>query len=125
MRGTTARWIALTVLVGAALTACSTDDGGDDNGGGTSSDDPVVVEITFEDGEVQPNGDRIEVDAGQPIDLEVTADAPGTIHVHSDPEHEFDFEAGTETFPIQIDRPGVVAVELHDPEVTIVQLEVK
>ena len=103
MRGTTARWIALTVLVGAALSACGTDD--KDNGSDNGSEDPVVVEITFKDGEVTPSGDRIEVDAGQPIDLEVTADEPGEIHVHSDPEQEFEYDAGTQTLEIR-DRPA-------------------
>ncbi|WP_183098771.1 hypothetical protein [Nocardioides pelophilus] len=121
MRGTTTRWVALTVLAGAALSACGSDDSGDGDG----ADDPVVVEITFEDGEVTPNGERVEVDAGQPVDLEVTADAPGSIHLHSDPEQEFEYDAGTETFEIQIDRPGIVEVESHELEVIIVQLEVK
>ena len=83
-----------------------------------------MVQITFEDGEVDPNGERIEVDAGQPIDLEVTADEPGEIHVHSDPEQEIAYDAGTETIEIQIDRPGVVEVESHDLDQVIVQLEV-
>ncbi len=122
MRATKARWIALICLVGAALSACSTDDGSD---GDQGSDDPVVVQITFENGEVEPNGDRIEVEAGQPIDLEVTADEPGEIHIHSDPEEEIAYEAGTETFEIEITRPGVVAVESHDLDQVIVQLEVK
>ena len=122
MRGTTARWIALTVLVGAALSACTTED---KDGGEAGPDDPVVVKITFADGEVEPNGERVEVEAGQPIDLEVTADEPGEIHLHSDPEQELAYTEGTETFEIQIDRPGVVAVESHDLEQVIVQLEVK
>lgn len=118
MRGTTARWITLTLLVGAAVTACGSDD---DDG----SDDPVVVQITFEDGAVEPNGERVEVDAGQPIDLEVTADEPGSLHVHSNPEQEFSYEAGTETFKIEIDQPGVVEVESHELEQIVVQLEVR
>jgi hypothetical protein len=113
---------ALAGLVGLTSVACGSDDGDGDGGG---SDEAVVVEITFEDGTVTPNGDRVEVEAGQPIDLEVTADSPGSIHVHSDPEHEFAYEEGTETFPIQIDRPGVVEVESHELEVVIVQLEVQ
>ena len=123
VRGTTARWTALAVLAGAALTACSTDDG--DSGDKASDEKPAVVEITFKDGKVTPNGDRIDVDAGQPIDLEVTADAPGEIHVHSEPEHEFEYDAGTATFEFQIDRPGVVTVESHTLDQVIVQLEVK
>ena len=119
MGRSTARWITLALLAGGALSACGSDDGD------TGSEDPVVVEITFKDGEVEPNGERVEVDAGQPIDLEVTADEPGEIHVHSDPEHELAYDAGTETFEIQIDRPGVVEVESHDLDQVIVQLEVK
>jgi hypothetical protein len=123
LRGTTARWIALAVLAGAALTACGDDD---DKGSGNSSEDPVVVEITFEDGEVSPSGDRIDVDSGQPVELEVTADEPGEIHVHSDPEHEFEYDEGTQTLEqFVIDRPGIVVVESHNLDKVIVQLEVK
>lgn len=123
MRGTTARWIALAVLAGAALSACGTDD--KDNGSDNGSEDPAVIEITFEDGEVTPNGDRVEVETGQPIDLEVTADEPGEIHVHSDPEQEFEYVAGNTTLEMQFDRPGVVTVESHNLDQVIVQLEVK
>ncbi|WP_322938149.1 cupredoxin domain-containing protein [Nocardioides bizhenqiangii] len=122
MRGTTARWITLTLLVGAALSACGSDDNNGTDGG---SEDPVVVQITFENGEVEPNGERIEVVAGQPIDLEVTADEPGEIHIHSDPEQEIPYDTGTETIKIQIDKPGVVEVESHDLDQVIVQLEVR
>ena len=122
VRRTTTRWIALTTLVGAALSACGTDDGdGTDEG----DEGPVVVEITFADGAVTPNGERVEVGAGEPIDLVVTADEHGSLHVHSDPEPEFAYEAGTETFEIQIDRPGVVEVESHELEQVVVQLEVR
>jgi len=122
VRGTATRWIALGCLVGVALSGCGTDDGSE---GDRGSDEPVVVQITFENGEVEPNGERIEVEAGQPIDLEVTADEPGELHIHSDPEQEIPYEAGTETIEIQIERPGVVAVESHDLDQVIVQLEVK
>jgi len=124
VRRTAARWIALTLLVGTALSACGNDDDGSDDGKG--SDDPVVVEITFEDGKVTPNGDRIDVAPGQPIELQVTADEPGEIHIHSDPEHEFEYDEGTQTLDqFEIDRPGIVVVESHNLEQVIVQLEVK
>ncbi len=114
-------------LVGAALTgvvllgsvtACGSDEK-------TGSDETVVVEITVKDGEITPKGDRIKAAAGQPIDLVVTADAPGSLHMHSDPEQEFAYDVGTETFPISIDRPGVIEVESHDPAQIIVQLEIR
>ena len=75
---------------------------------------------------VTPNGDRVEVQVGQPIELVVKADAEGEIHVHSDPEHELEYGAGTTTLPtFTIDKPGIVEVESHALEKTIVQLEVK
>ena len=62
---------------------------------------------------------------GQPVELVVDADAPGEIHVHSDPEQELEYDAGTTTLDLDpIDPPGVVDVESHSLEVVIVQLEV-
>ncbi len=122
MRRTTARWIALAVVAAAALTGCSDDE---DKGSGNGSDDPTVIEITFEDGEVTPNGDRVEVGTGQPIELQVTADEPGTIHVHSDPEQELEYDTGDNSFEFEIERPGVIEVESHELEQLIVQLEAR
>lgn len=123
MVGTTARWCVLAVVAAAGLTACS-DDG--DSGGKGSDDKPVVVDITIKGDQITPNGDRIEVSPGQPIDLKVTADKPGEIHVHSDPEHEFEYDAGTTDLKeFEIDRPGIVVVESHTLDKVIVQLEVK
>jgi hypothetical protein len=75
---------------------------------------------------VTPNGDRVEVAVGQKIELVVTADAPGEIHVHSSPEQEFEYEAGTHTLELDpIDKPSIVDVESHTLEKTIVQLEAR
>jgi hypothetical protein len=115
--------IAGALVAGATVLATVTACGDDDPK--TNTDEPVVVEITFEGGTVEPNGERVDVAAGQGIDLVVTADEPGSLHIHSDPEQEFAYEAGTETFGIQIDRPGVVEVESHELDQVIVQLEVR
>ena len=72
-----------------------------------------------------PNGERVSVPLGEEIDLVVTADAPGELHVHSTPEQELAYRAGTTTLPLVIDQPGVVEVESHDLEITVVQLEVR
>lgn len=120
---------AVLLCTVATSTACG-DDSGDDNnggngGGGGGGAEIETIEVTFSGDEVTPSGERVEVSAGQPIDLVVTADAPGSIHVHSDPEQEFAYSAGTETFKFEIARPGVVEVESHELEKTIVQLEVR
>lgn len=83
----------------------------------------VVVDVTIADGEVTPQGDRVEVEVGEPVTLRVTSDEADEIHVHSDPEHSLDVEAGTPgELTFTVDRPGQVAVESHHLEVTIVQL---
>lgn len=110
------------VLTGVALLASVTACGGEDK---ASSDEPVVVKITIKDGKVDPSGDRVDVGTGQPIDLEVTADKPGELHVHSEPEQQLEYAAGETTLKIAIDRPGVVAVESHELDQIIVQLEVR
>ena len=110
---------ALTLVL-LGLTAC-----GDDESDTPGSTDPATIEVTFEGDTVTPNGDRVDVATGQPIELEVTADAPGEIHVHSDPEQTLSYDEGTSTVEIEpIDQPGVVDVESHDLDKVIVQLEV-
>lgn len=84
-----------------------------------------TIEITFEGDTVTPNGERVAVPLGEEIDLVITADAPGELHVHSTPEQELAYEAGTSTLPLVIDQPGVVEVESHDLELVVVQLEVR
>jgi hypothetical protein len=110
----------VTVLL-LGLAACGDDDANETEG----VSDPVSIDVTFEGDTVTPNGERVEVDTGQPVELDITADAPGEIHVHSDPEQSLEYDAGTSTVEIEpIDQPGVVEVESHDLELVIVQLEV-
>lgn len=110
------------VLTGVTLLASVTACGGDDK---ASSDKPVVVNITVKDGKVDPSGDRVDVGTGQPIDLKVTADEAGELHVHSEPEQQLKYGVGETTLKIEIDRPGVVAVESHELDQIVVQLEVR
>jgi hypothetical protein len=107
---------ALTVTAGC---------GSDDKGSGDSSAPPKVIEVTISGDSVTPNGERVDVAVGQDIELKVTADEPGEIHVHSSPEQELEYKAGDTTLTIQgIDKPGTVDVESHALEKVIVQLEV-
>jgi FtsP/CotA-like multicopper oxidase with cupredoxin domain len=87
--------------------------------------EPKVVAVTIEGDSVTPNGERIEVATGQDVQLDLTADAPGEIHVHSTPEQELEYDEGTSSLTIEgMERPGTVDVEVHDLEKIIVQLEV-
>lgn len=86
---------------------------------------PVRVEVTIADGSVEPSGERVDVRAGQPVELVVSSDTDGELHVHSDPEQSIEIHPGEIEETITIDRPGVVEVELHGADVVVVQLEVR
>jgi len=137
--------IALLVI-GLGLTGCGSDDPAasttsSPSASGSSSPAPVsssaasessspaadgpVIDVTISGDTVTPNGERVEVKKGQDITLNVTADAPGEIHVHSTPEQELAYDTGTTTLTIAgIDQPGLVDVESHSLEKVIVQLQV-
>ena len=91
------------------------------------SEEPAgtTIDITFTGDEVDPDGVSREVEAGEPITLRIVADRPGEIHVHSSPEQELEYPAGTTTKTLTIDRPGVVEVESHTLDRLILQLEVR
>lgn len=115
--------LALALALTAGCGAESSTGGSDGGPGGTRQ--TKTIDISFKDGSVTPNGDRVEVELGQPVELVVQAQEPGEIHVHSTTEQEFEYGAGTTTLKLTLDKPGVVEVESHDLEVTIVQLEVR
>jgi hypothetical protein len=109
--------VAVALLTSLTLTAC---------GGGSSSVDdgstlPVKkIAITFKGDDVTPNGSDIDIKVGQRLEFDVTADKPGEIHVHSSPEQEFEYKAGTETITVDpIKAPGRITVESHTLEKTL------
>jgi hypothetical protein len=98
-----------------------------DNGGPGSTDSgngtAVSIDITFEGDSVDPNGRQIEVPVNEPITLAISADAPGELHVHTQPEQEIAYPAGESSHELTLDRPGVYEVESHDLEKIVVELE--
>jgi hypothetical protein len=118
----------LALVLAASLTACG---GGDDadppatSQSATSDGDSVAVTVTRAGGEFTPNGERVELAVDQPLVLTIDADEAGELHVHSTPEQEIAYDAGTSEHEIVIDRPGVVEVESHEPDVILLQLEVR
>jgi ABC-type glycerol-3-phosphate transport system substrate-binding protein len=108
------RLIAAVILVLVAslgLAGC-----GGDGSSSAGSLPTKVIDVTLTGGVPSPNGTKIDVAVGQKIQLSVTADAPGEIHVHSSPEEqEFEYQAGADQpFDIKpIPAPGQVTVESH------------
>lgn len=103
----------------------STSSSGSDSGSGSTSSDAVEVTVTREGDTFTPNGERVDLAIGQTLDLTITSDVAGELHVHSTPEQEIAYEAGTSEHEITIDRPGVVEVESHEPDQVVLQLEVR
>ena len=85
--------------------------------------DPGRIELTFE-GEEAPPLQRVPVEPGDEIEIVIKSDEAGELHVHSEPEQELEYAAGTTTLKLTIDEPGVVDVERHEPEALVLQLEV-
>lgn len=122
--------LTLALLAGCGDSDTPASSGGSSSGSsgasGSSSTAPEVIAITVDGDSVTPNGERVEVAVGQPIELDVTADAAGEIHVHSTPEQEFEYTAGDTTLQLAaITRPGIIDVESHTLDKTIVQLQVQ
>jgi plastocyanin len=86
----------------------------------------VTVDIAIKDGKVTPQGKRVNVKVGQKITLHVTSDADEEVHVHSEPEHEYELAPGDDkSYSFSLKVPGQVAVEAHHLDVTIAQLVVR
>jgi hypothetical protein len=110
--------VAVALIGSLGLTAC----GGDTSSSNQdAAEQPVKkIAITFQGNDVTPRGTDIDVEVGQPVELDVTADKPGEIHVHSSPEQEFEYDAGSSTIDVKpIEAPGRVTVESHTLEKTL------
>ena len=116
------------VLVVALLVATGCGGGDDSSSEATTKKDTgggIVIDVTFKGDTVTPQGASIKVKAGKPIKLHIVADKPGELHVHSSPEHEIEYPAGTTDKTITIDQPGVVEMESHTLDKLVAQLEVR
>ena len=87
--------------------------------------DGVVIAVRLRDGQVTPNGERVRVEAGVPFTFVVESDVAGSLHAHSTPEQSIEFTSGRTSERMTIDQPGIVEVELHEPPLVVVQLEVR
>jgi predicted small lipoprotein YifL len=135
------RLAPLVLVLAASLSACGGDGDTDapatdqsassspsDSPSGSpssSTDEGVAVTVTREGDSFTPNGERVELGIDQALVLTIEADEAGELHVHSTPEQEIAYDAGTSEHEIVVDRPGVVEVESHDPDVVLLQLEVR
>lgn len=115
--------IAVLLLGALLLTSCGSDHSSTQDASGLPT---KTIKITFNGDDVSPNGQRYDVAIGQRIELDVTADKPGEIHVHSSPEQELEYDKGSSTIAVKpITTPGIVTVESHTLDKVILQLQVQ
>ncbi|WP_151084705.1 hypothetical protein [Nocardioides cynanchi] len=112
---------ALLLTVALAVTACGS------KTPSSGAQPTKVIDVTISGSTTTPSGQTIDVAIGQRIELRVTADAPGEIHVHSSPtEQEFQYDKGSSTVEIKpIPAPGRTTVESHTLDKTLFILQAK
>ena len=87
----------------------------------------MTIDITISNGQVDPNGERIDVRRGQTIVLKVTSDMDDEIHAHTgDQGYELEVKGGkTTSGEFVVADPGRFEVESHHLEKVIVILNVR
>ena len=110
-------------VAASALATTSACGAGDESG---SDKPPVIIEITEDGGTITPdNGAPVKVAVGQEVQLNISSDADDEIHVHTQPDHEYEIKAGEDaSYSFTVDSPGVYPIESHGLEITVVKLQV-
>jgi hypothetical protein len=111
----------VTLLAALLLTVPTVAGCGSDQEPASGSPQRIKIEL---DSDTEPPLERVEVEPGEEVELVITSDEAGELHIHSTPEDTVPYSAGTTTVTISIDQPGVVDVERHEPEALVLQLQV-
>jgi ABC-type glycerol-3-phosphate transport system substrate-binding protein len=119
----------LAALTGVAVLTLTAGCGGESDSPAADASssggaDTTTIEVTIEGDDIVPAGERVQATAGEPVHIVVVSDREGELHVHSSPEQQLAYVAGTTELDVTIDKPGIVEIEDHVAEVLIVQLEV-
>lgn len=120
------------VLAALVLAGCSSGSSGgsasaSSSAGSASASEPTYA-VTIVDKTVTGVPSRITVSPGERVRLVVTADRTSELHVHAaDPEVETQTKQG-EPVTVEFDakkQPGLYEVEMHDPDLLLMQVQVK
>ena len=85
----------------------------------------VTIDVTIEGDQVTPVAQSVEIGVGETLVLDVTSDRAGELHVHSSPEQELEFQAGSTPLDVTLDQPGSVDIEEHESGALVVRVLVK
>ena len=120
--------IAAAALVVVALAACGSSSGGPSatsSSPGAATANVKKIDVTLTGSKVEPPPDTVKVAKGTTVELTVTRDSDGEIHIHG-----YDIaktaKAGVPvTFRFVADQPGIFEIEAHSPDVLLLQLQVQ
>ncbi len=93
---------------------------------GTASPSVRTVEITVEGTRVDPPPGQVDLATGETLRVVVTTDAGEAVHAHGFDDLEVPVTPGEPTQADLVgDEPGVYEVELHDPDLLLLQVAVR
>ncbi len=115
-----------TVLLAVGLLTTTGCGGSSSSGTSSSSPDGTTrIDVTVQDGKVDPPTHRVKLDSGSQVRLQVTSDHADEVHVHGY-DLKKDLEAGQPgVISFKADQTGVFEVELEDEALQLVQLQVQ
>jgi type IV pilus biogenesis protein CpaD/CtpE len=124
--------VALSATALLLLAGC----GGEDASGSTPTDTAsqsdqatakadTQIDVTIKGEDVTPVAQAVQLEVGQTLQINLTSDRSGELHVHSSPEQSFEFEAGTSQFRVTLDKPGSVDIEEHVSDALVVRVLVQ
>jgi plastocyanin len=117
--------LAALTLTGCASGATSPADGTSASGGTGSAAPATRIEVTVSHGQIAPKPSLHHVHLGDRVQLTVTSDQADEVHLHGY-DKEIEIQAGQPgTIDITADLPGIFEVELHKSDLQLLQLEVK
>ncbi|MFN8107606.1 MAG: hypothetical protein U0R21_07455 [Nocardioidaceae bacterium] len=84
-----------------------------------------VEQVRVASGKITPEGKIVQLKVNQLLKLEITADQPGELHVHSSPDQTISYPSGQSSWQLEIPRPGVVEIEDHHSGALVFKLQVR
>ncbi len=126
---------ALTAVAALGLAGCGGSSSGSSDAGkppspatkasALNTQAAATIEVTIKGNNIAPVAEPLTIGVGQTVSIDVTSDRAGTLHVHSSPEHEYNFNPGSSHYEFTLDQPGQVDIEEHVSNTLIARVTVQ
>ena len=84
-----------------------------------------TIQISVKGDQLSPNARQVKVKVGDSVDLRITSDRAGELHLHTTPDRHIEFGAGQTEATITLARPGRIELEEHESGKLLVQFVVQ